>query len=270
MFKPDKIPKPFSNVNVDELFKIENLVTVKNVVVSEKIKEEFKILKTTEKDMLIFLKNAQQHYLEACKHILLKSSITNSFLKKLRCLGPIERCKNRSISQLLNICKYLPFHVDTDVLINEWTLSKLEKVDEKSTELRIDHYWKQFFTKTNLSGGEKYPNVSKIVKACLSLVHGSADIERSFSCSGRILTEDRVSMCERTLNAILYSKDALKHYNNKLHLVLITKELINMARGAYLHYKDYLEDKKKFKNKIKKPKKKNWQKHYCLKNNKNN
>lgn len=197
------------------MFKLENLVQVKNVVVSEKIQEEFKILKIREKDILIFLKNAQQHYLAACKHILLKSSITNSFLKNLRCLGPTERFKNRSISQFLTICKHLPFYVETDVLINEWTLLKLEKDDEKSAELRIDHYWKQFFTKTNLSGGEKYPNVSKIVKACLSLVHGSADIERSFSCSGRILTEDRASMCERTLNAILYSKDALKHYNNK-------------------------------------------------------
>jgi len=72
------------------------------------------------------------------------------------------------------------------VLINEWTLLKVKKDEDKSTELSIDHYWKQFFIKTNLSGDKKYSNVSKIVKACLSLVRGNADIERSFFCSCRI------------------------------------------------------------------------------------
>jgi len=82
----------------------------------------------------------------------------------------------------------------------------------------------------------------KVIKAALSLIHGSADVERSFSSSGQMLIEDRAAMSERTLNSLLTIKDTLMHYNNKPHLILITKELITMARGAYRHYQDYLNE----------------------------
>lgn len=52
-------------------------------------------------------------------------------------------------------------------------------------------------------------------------------------------------MSERTLNALLTVKAALKAFDNKPHLVPITKELISMSRVAYQSYKSYLEDKKK-------------------------
>lgn len=87
----------------------------------------------------------------------------------------------------------------------------------------------------------------KVIKAALSLIHGSADVERSFSASGRMLTEDRASMNERTLNSLLTIKDTLKHYNNKPHLILIPKELITMARGAYNHYQNYLNKQEEIK-----------------------
>lgn len=90
----------------------------------------------------------------------------------------------------------------------------------------------------------KYPNVTKIVKSCLSLVHGSADIERNFSISGKMLTDERACMNERTLNALLVTKDSLNHYQNKPQLVLITKKLITMAKGAHKYYQNYLEEQK--------------------------
>lgn len=55
-------------------------------------------------------------------------------------------------------------------------------------------------------------------------------------------------MSERTLNALLTVKAALKAFDNKPHLVPITKELISMSRVAYQSYKSYLEDKKKKEN----------------------
>jgi len=104
-------------------------------------------------------------------------------------------------------------------------------------------------------GESKFPLVTKIVKASLSLVHGSADVERRFSDSGNQLTEERASMSIKTLNARMIIKDGLKKYNNKPDRVLVTKQLITMGRSAHIKYKAYLEEQKK--NEIEKKRKEN-------------
>ncbi|KYN24381.1 hypothetical protein ALC57_04018 [Trachymyrmex cornetzi] len=81
----------------------------------------------------------------------------------------------------------------------------------------------------NSFGNIKYPVVSKVVKALLSLSHGNADVERGFSTSALILTDNRASMSEKTLNSYMIVKYALKMYNN-----LPQKK-----------YDEYLEEKRK-------------------------
>ncbi|CAI6343583.1 unnamed protein product [Macrosiphum euphorbiae] len=242
--KTEYIPKSFFNIKVDDLLTVEKMIAVKDIVVNNLIQEEFKEKKMVGKDILFFLKNVQQHYIAAFKHVLETSPIQNSFLKHLQCLGPLERLKSRSCNSILKLSNDLPFDVDDDILLDEWKLLQLDK-DEKESDLnRIDIYWKQFFEKKNSTNNLKYPNVTKIVKSCLSLVHGSADVERNFSISGKMLTDERACMNERTLNALLVTKDSLKHYQNKPELVLMTKKLITMAKGAHKHYQNYLEEQK--------------------------
>ena len=95
----------------------------------------------------------------------------------------------------------------------------------------------------------KYPNVTAVVKAALSLSHGQGDVERGFSESGRTLTPDRASMSEITLDAYMVVKNALRRFDNKPHLVPLTKHLIMSAEGAHAKYCAYLEDAKKKKEK---------------------
>lgn len=90
----------------------------------------------------------------------------------------------------------------------------------------------------------RYPNLTILVKAALSLSHGNADLERGFSQSGKFLTESRSSMSERMLNSINLIKDALKLYSNKAELVPIPTELVKMARSAHQSYKIYLDNKR--------------------------
>lgn len=94
-------------------------------------------------------------------------------------------------------------------------------------------------------GEPKYPLISLVVKATLSVSHGNADVERGFSTSGRILSDDRASMSERTLDALMTIKGALRSYDNRPHLVPITKNLLMMAHRAYQSYKLYLDDEKR-------------------------
>ncbi|CAG2056209.1 unnamed protein product [Timema podura] len=105
--------------------------------------------------------------------------------------------------------------IPLDMIVKEWKLLRLE--DETVSETCcIDTYWNHFFEKTKQFGDPNYSLVTKVVKAALSLSYGSADIERGFSESGRILTDERAKISERTLNAHLLLKETLYHiYENK-------------------------------------------------------
>jgi len=72
-----------------------------------------------------------------------------------------------------------------------------------------------------------------VVKACLTLSHGSAEVERGFSRSGNILTDDKSSMSCRILNGHLNIQDGLSRYTKKQKLVPMTKELLLSSRLAH-------------------------------------
>lgn len=90
----------------------------------------------------------------------------------------------------------------------------------------------------------KYPLLSILFKAALTIHHESADVERGFSLSNQVMGELRTNMKERMLNSRLIISDALKLYDNKPELVPITKNMIAMARTAYKNYNMYLEEEK--------------------------
>ncbi|KYN01819.1 hypothetical protein ALC62_07392 [Cyphomyrmex costatus] len=146
----------------------------------------------------------------------------------------------------MTAAKALPFEVQTDILTNEWKLLQEEKHPKTDiSKIRIDVYWSYFFALKNSFGNIKYPVVSKVVKTLLSLSHGNADVERGFSTSALILTDNRASMSEKTLNSYMIVKYALKMCNNLPHTVPIAKELLNLARTAHQKYDEYLKEKRK-------------------------
>lgn len=238
-----------TNLAYDEIFNRSNLLQLDKVVVDKTIFDELDRCGDPIAKMQ-FLEKARNHYVFACQHMLKKSSLQskNSILCSVRCLHPSECQKSYSISAIVTAAKALPFEVQTDILIDEWKLLQGEKHPETDiSNIRIDVYWSHFFGLKNSFGGIKYPVVSKVVKALLSLSHGNADVERGFSTSALILTDNRASMSEKTLNSYMVVKYALKKYNNLPHAVPITKELLNLARISHQKYDEYLEKKRKTK-----------------------
>lgn len=108
----------------------------------------------------------------------------------------------------------------------------------------IDHRELTIINLKDSRGEVKFPQMAKIVKASLALSHGNADVERSFSKSKRVLTEDGAQMSERTLNAGMTILDAMKMYENNASKVPITKELLSLGRFARSSYSDFLENEK--------------------------
>ena len=48
------------------------------------------------------------------------------------------------------------------------------------------------------------------MRACLSLSHGDADVERSFSVNKQVVTPDRVSLGQETIGALRLFKEAIR------------------------------------------------------------
>ena len=83
--------------------------------------------------------------------------------------------------------------------------------------------------------------MSEVVKNALTITHGSPSIERGFSLSGRVLSEERASMNERTLNAKLFVIDGLGRFGGRARNVAVTEDLIKLAKSARKSY-DLLQE----------------------------
>jgi len=162
----------------------------------------------------MFLFKQTGHYKAAGCHILEKSSFNHATkIKYFSCLQPNELKVDRSIRYIVKISEFMPFKFDSSLLIDEWRLLRLEKTTIPLNN-RIDHYWNNIFDIKNNFGDQKYPFITKVVKAALTLSHGSADIERQFSVSGNVLTEDKTVMSCRMLNTRLNIKQGIINFHN--------------------------------------------------------
>lgn len=67
-------------------------------------------------------------------------------------------------------------------VIDEFHMLKCD-ADRGTSHLqgRVNHYWAKIFCLKTITGALRYPLLSKLIKALLSLSHGNADLERGFS-----------------------------------------------------------------------------------------
>lgn len=112
----------------------------------------------------------------------------------------------------------------------------------------------QFLSLKHAFGQEKYPEMTKLVKAVLPIPHGNADVQRGFSQTTNFLTGTRTSFLQASISALQTTKDGLKHYDKKCHLVPITKVFINKGAKAYKSYVARIEEVKKIEAELKKQK----------------
>ena len=70
----------------------------------------------------------------------------------------------------------------------------------------------------NRSGIAKFVVLPKLIKSLLSLSHGNADVERGFSENAALITDDRSSLSDISINGLRATKDAVKFYGQgKVH-----------------------------------------------------
>lgn len=91
--------------------------------------------------------------------------------------------------------------------MDEWKLLQLETthIKARGKKIHVDHWRDIFKIKCcRMLGASRYPQLEQVVKAALTLAHGSIDVKKDFSISVKISIPDKVQMKVRTLNAKLY------------------------------------------------------------------
>ena len=225
-----------------ELFAADNLLSYSNVVLSAEVLEKLKALK--EQDVLTFKNGVRNFYTAAIKHLFEKSVLQSSLsiVKKFRFLSPqeIKRKRQRNEEDMKAIFLALPVAVPLDETVDELKLlySEIDAEPNMANMAMLD-FWRVIFA------NKKYPNLTNLVKTSLLIFHGSADVERSFSDSANILTDNKTGMSIELLNARLNIKSALKQYQNKIEDIPITNELLKMVKLAGTLYKENMERKKR-------------------------
>ena len=137
---------------------------------------------------------------------------------------------SRSIADIAALVRKIAIGSNSDVAQAEWLLLRTE-TGPREDITRIDHFWSHYLGLVNEHGDSKYPELNKLIKAMLTLSPGSADVERGFSRSGRILGEDQALTSERVLDARLMVYDTLRLYGGKPERFVTTRELLNLARS---------------------------------------
>ncbi len=98
------------------------------------------------------------------------------------------------------------------------------------TASRVDHYWRDVLAIVDSDGCTlKYPNLAMVVKSLLVITHSNADVERGFSDSGQSVTAGRSALTEASINGLRSTRDGLKLFNDRPHLVPMTTSFYLLA-----------------------------------------
>lgn len=99
------------------------------------------------------------------------------------------------------------------------------------------------FERKNVENQAKYPLLTKLVKALLSLPHGNADVERGFSQNSRVL-HDRSSLSLESINGIRHTLSFAQRYGSDPCKFEIGRDVVKAVRNASKRYSERMEQEK--------------------------
>ncbi|KAG0445274.1 hypothetical protein HPB47_017467 [Ixodes persulcatus] len=138
------------------------------------------------------LLGARAFYLACSKDLLQKLPLDNKVLQHTSLLGLQPSDVELEVRSLRYLASQLPQVLESDhvsSLVDEWHLLRCDSANslQLMEDGRIDTRWATVFQQKRAAGQQKYPLLSRLVKALLSLPHGNADCERGFSENKHLL-----------------------------------------------------------------------------------
>lgn len=176
--------------------------------------------------------------------------ISNAVLRDLQCLHPMARKQATGRATVGRLCQHLKKVSKTDAFVDrvdaEWLLYMASKeVDAFSQQITADicSYWSNVSKVTDVTGCKMFPHLSRLAKASLTISHGNAVAERGFSVNTAVLTKDRMSLNEATIQALRVVKEVIRLHGSPT-TVPVTRSMINAVRHAHSQYLSHLDSEK--------------------------
>ncbi|KAG0440021.1 hypothetical protein HPB47_016432 [Ixodes persulcatus] len=179
------------------------------------------------------LLGARAFYLACSKDLLQKLPLDNKVLQHTSLLGLQPSDVESEVRSLRYLASQLPQVLESDhvsSLVDEWPLLRCDSANslQLMEDGRIDTRWATVFKQKCAAGQQKYPLLSRLVKALLSLPHGNADCERGFS-ENKHLLEGRASLCIASINGLRQVKTYLQRYDGDATKVPLSPDLLRSA-----------------------------------------
>ncbi|CAF3441207.1 unnamed protein product [Rotaria socialis] len=222
-------------------FKRANEKPDSKLAIGEITRNELQEMSTNEK--IKFKQDVRDIYKTIARELTRTLPVTNKFLQNLQFMHPLQRHHESSSKSLMIIARDLPQLLSDDNLdyLNvEWRLYENETIPEEWYQQKttsgdsdevikyqpIDNYWKHVFAIKTSSGIAKFVVLPQLIKSLLSLSHGNTDVERGFSEHAALITDNRSSLSDISINGLRATKDA----------VPICKGLLGNVKEAHSRY----------------------------------
>ncbi|CAF3425785.1 unnamed protein product [Rotaria sp. Silwood2] len=216
-------------------------------------------------EKVTFFQDVRQIYCTMTKELIKSLPINNDFLRHVQCLQPLARKEQSSRTSIMYLARDLPHlltNEEVDQVGAEWRVYEMADIPEdwikKSTNslndvveyVPIAKYWYHVFSIRTTIGTPQYVTLTKLVKCLLSLSHGNSDVERGFSQNNHLVSDERSSLNEASINSLRATNAGIKFFGGgKVHLVPATSALLSNVQEAHSRYvKDTEEQQKLIKN----------------------
>ncbi|CAF1285781.1 unnamed protein product [Rotaria magnacalcarata] len=170
-------------------------------------------------EKIAFYKDAREIYCTIAEELIRTLPTNNTLLRHLQCLHPLLRTESASRTNIMCITRSIPFlfnEEEIDRLSVEWRTYEMTDISDEWMEGKtgnenqneptayhpIDIYWRHIFSIKTSTGSLQFIVLTKLVKRLLSLSHGNADVERSFSKNRHLVSDERASLSEQSINGL--------------------------------------------------------------------
>jgi len=130
-------------------------------------------------------------------------------------------------------------------LCDEWN-DMVCNLPSFSASCPLDIQWRVVFEtlKPGSKGTLRYPLLTLLLKASLTVFHANADVERGFSENKNAL-DGRSALTLASVNGLRQVKSYLRRLDDDVTKVTADKPMLRAVRGSYKAYRDRIASKKK-------------------------
>ncbi|XP_064653112.1 uncharacterized protein LOC135503467 [Lineus longissimus] len=220
---------------------------------AQSIVDKFQRIRKNDKDVVSFFQAVETAYSTCATYMVKKLPINSVTLKTLSAVDPLARGHSNTLRFMKKLPALFPtVDIDENIFTLELhqyqvDLSLPNAVDPAGTAVRLDKWWSQVFK------SENYPELTKVMKAVLSIFHGPA-VESAFNVMGDIIDERKCRTNIATYESIQTVKYKLRssgksaiqyfHRPDKLHSP-VNGRICKGVRHAYGRYKAELDGQAK-------------------------